>query len=62
MFVGQHVQLILCHHSGTSNFEVAATFLENLRTDSINIMAPLALTKCGDDRRAVESACIMVTL
>jgi hypothetical protein len=57
MFVGQHVELILC----TSNFEVAARFLENLRTDSINIMAPLALKECGGDRRAVESACIMVT-
>lgn len=56
MFVGQHVELILCHHSGTSNFEVAARFLENLPTDSINIMAPLALSNCGDARRSVESA------
>lgn len=54
MFVGQHVELILCHHSGTSNFEVAARFLENFRTDSINIMAPLLLPNCGDARCAVE--------
>jgi hypothetical protein len=56
MFVGQHVELILCRHSGTSNFEVAATFLDNFRTDSINITAPLLLSKCGDARCAVESA------
>jgi hypothetical protein len=31
-------------------------FLENLLTDSINIMTPLALSKCGDARCAVESA------
>jgi hypothetical protein len=47
---------ILCHHSGTSNFEVAARFLENFRTDSINIVSPLALSECGDARCAVESA------
>ena len=35
-------------------FEVAS--LQNLRTDSINVMAPLALSKCGDARCAVESA------
>ena len=35
---------------------MAPRFLENLPTDSINIMAPLTLSKCGGTRCAVESA------
>lgn len=55
MFVGQYVELISCHHSDTCNFGVAPKFLENLCTYSINIMATLTLSECGDARCAVES-------
>jgi hypothetical protein len=61
MFVGQHVGLIACQHSGAWNFEVAPRFLENLPTDSINIMAPLTLSKCGGTN-ALLNRRLVVTL